>query len=60
MDEDEDEFAAHIVRYGYPEELVARTRATADEVLIAARDGFEPFGTAWRSWVDRAGTVLGA
>ncbi|MFC7625655.1 DUF402 domain-containing protein [Microlunatus sp. GCM10028923] len=55
--EDEDEFAAHTVRYRYPETVVAGARATADELLAAVRAGSEPFGTAWRHWVDRAATV---
>ena len=56
--EDEDEFAAHTVRYGYPPEIVARTRVAADEVLAAALHGTEPFGAIWRSWVSRAAAIL--
>lgn len=40
---DEDEFAAHTVRYAYPTALVADARAAADELLALARRGSAPF-----------------
>lgn len=51
--EDEDEFAEHTDRYGYPDDVVRRMQSTADEVLAAIRNRSEPFGTAWHRWVDR-------
>ena len=42
---DEDEFAEHQVRYGYPAEVVAQALATADELLARVAAGDEPFGT---------------
>jgi hypothetical protein len=41
---DEDEFAEHQVRYGYPPEVVARARATTDDLVAALTAGVEPFG----------------
>ena len=41
--DDEDEFAAHRVRFGYPEELVQRVLAARDEVLRLAALGQFPF-----------------
>jgi protein associated with RNAse G/E len=40
---DEDEFAAHAVRYAYPAALVAGARAAADELLALAARGVAPF-----------------
>ncbi|WP_152361332.1 DUF402 domain-containing protein [Microlunatus speluncae] len=51
--DDEDEFVDHAVRYGYPADVITRTRATADEVLGAVLAGAEPFGTEWRRWTER-------
>jgi protein associated with RNAse G/E len=50
---DEDEFALHRVRYGYPHDVVERARATADWLRSAVSAGTEPFGTAFRSWLSR-------
>lgn len=41
--DDEDEFAAHAVRFAYPSELVARVRADAEAVLEAVRRREPPF-----------------
>ena len=40
---DEDEFAAHTVRYAYPAALVAGARAAAHELLALAGRGVAPF-----------------
>jgi uncharacterized protein len=56
--EDEDEFAEHAVSYGYPADVVATTRATADALLVAVREEFEPFGTTWRRWIDRVDAIV--
>src|ERR1051325_10646712 len=45
---DEDEFAEHRVRFGYPDELVAEARAAADRLLVALGDGSEPFASLYR------------
>ncbi|WP_433302635.1 DUF402 domain-containing protein [Actinoplanes sp. CA-030573] len=50
---DEDEFEDHQRRYGYPAELIAQARATADELvaMISARQ--EPFGAVGDAWLAR-------
>jgi protein associated with RNAse G/E len=48
---DEDEFAAHRKRFGYPDELVAQARAAAEWLYGALGDGTEPFATAYRTWL---------
>lgn len=50
--DDEDEFADHQVRFGYPPELVAATRDTADRLFAQVRDGLEPFGSVGRRWLE--------
>ncbi|WP_222836655.1 DUF402 domain-containing protein [Beutenbergia cavernae] len=52
--DDEDEFAEHRVRYGYPDDVVALAERSAEDVLAAVRTGAEPFGSAWRPWLDGA------
>jgi len=41
--DDEDEFAEHTVKYGYPADVVARVRADADALLAAVRAGEPPY-----------------
>ena len=53
--DDEDEFAQHQVELGYPPEVVAMARRTADELLAAVRDRTEPFGNVGRYWLARFG-----
>lgn len=48
---DEDEFAAHQVRYGYPQDVVAQARATADELVRAITARVEPFDTVGAGWL---------
>jgi hypothetical protein len=43
--DDEDEFAAHRVSLGYPQEIVDLARRSRDEVFAAIRDGTGPFGS---------------
>jgi protein associated with RNAse G/E len=40
---DEDEFAVHTTRFGYPADVVAATRQAAQDVLALARSGAAPF-----------------
>jgi protein associated with RNAse G/E len=49
---DEDEFAVHQVRYGYPPEVIQQARAAAEWLAGALRDRVEPFGTGYRHWLD--------
>ncbi|WP_157602786.1 DUF402 domain-containing protein [Promicromonospora kroppenstedtii] len=44
--DDEDEFAEHTVRYGYPPEVVTRVRADADALLAAVSAGAAPYDGA--------------
>ncbi|HEX6500376.1 MAG TPA: DUF402 domain-containing protein [Micromonosporaceae bacterium] len=51
---DEDEFAEHRARYGYPDQVVAQARAAAHWLVGALGDGTEPFASAYRPWLDAA------
>lgn len=57
--DDEDEFALHQVRYGYPADVVERAEASAAWLTAALRDGLEPFGSHYRSWLDRVDAIAG-
>ncbi len=48
---DEDEFAEHTVRYGYPEDIVAQATSTAKWLTDAITSGLEPFASVYRSWL---------
>ena len=49
--DDEDEFAEHTVRYGYPPAVVAKVRADADALLAAVRAGEPPYDeTTVKHW----------
>jgi hypothetical protein len=51
MLDDEDEFDEHRVTLGYPAEVVARARLTAADLMAAAADCREPFGSAGARWL---------
>ena len=51
--DDEDEFDEHRVTLGYPADVVALARRTADELMAAAVTGDEPFGPAGGRWLAR-------
>ena len=48
---DEDEFAEHRERFGYPEDLVREAHLAADWLMGALGDGTEPFASAYRKWL---------
>jgi len=48
---DEDEFADHRVRFGYPDQVVAEAESAAKRLFQALGDGSEPFATAYRKWL---------
>jgi hypothetical protein len=48
---DDDEFATHQVRFGYPDEVVTQARAASFWLAGALADGTEPFATAFRPWL---------
>lgn len=47
---DEDEFAEHRIRYGYPADVIATAEQTAGW-LTTALAGLEPFATAYRAYL---------
>jgi protein associated with RNAse G/E len=48
---DEDEFAEHQVKYGYPAEVIGESRRAARWLEAALADGTEPFDTVFRSYL---------
>jgi hypothetical protein len=48
---DEDEFLEHQVRFGYPAEVIATARDTADRLLEAVRADEEPFKSVYHAWL---------
>jgi hypothetical protein len=50
---DEDEFAEHQVRFGYPDEVVSEAQRTVSYLLRAVAAQEEPFGAAGPSWLKR-------
>jgi uncharacterized protein len=51
--DDEDEFAEHQVRYGYPPEVVSQAEETAAWLLAAVTAGAEPFGSVSQAWLEK-------
>lgn len=51
--DDEDEFEDNRVKLGYPDELAATARATADDLVVQLTQHVEPFGTTAESWLAR-------
>jgi len=51
--DDQDEFAEHQVRYGYPAELIRQAEQAAAWLLAAVSAGAEPFGLAYQAWLDK-------
>lgn len=50
---DEDEFAEHQRRYDYPPEVIAAAETTADRLMGLVAERVEPFGTAYRHWLEQ-------
>jgi uncharacterized protein len=50
---DEDEFADHRVRFGYPPEVVSAAEAAANWLYTAVRERVEPFDTVYTQWLAR-------
>ncbi|AEV82435.1 hypothetical protein ACWT_1417 [Actinoplanes sp. SE50] len=55
--DDEDEFAAHRIRFGYPAQVVAEATAAAATLQAALSGGAEPFATHYREWLTRAAAL---
>lgn len=51
--DDEDEFAEHRVAFGYPDDVVAMTEASAKAVLAAVTSGAAPYDGSAQRWIDR-------
>lgn len=48
---DEDEFAEHQLRYGYPPEVISAARGSAEWLMAAVTDRAGPFGGAHERWL---------
>ena len=48
---DEDEFAAHRIRYGYPPDVVAEAEAAAQWLAGALAEDVEPFCHTYQHWL---------
>ncbi|MFI0976024.1 DUF402 domain-containing protein [Streptomyces sp. NPDC021093] len=53
--DDEDEFISHQERYRYPQDVIRHAESTAEWLSGALRDGTEPFGNRYRSWLEQVG-----
>ena len=51
--DDADEFAEHLVSFGYPPEVVAMAERTAAEVLAAVQDQTAPYDGTADAWLER-------
>lgn len=52
---DDDEFAEHRLRYGYPQDVVRHALAARDWLVSAISAGVEPFASAYRPWLAEVG-----
>lgn len=52
---DEDEFAVHQVRYGYPPEVISEAERAAAFLLDVISAKAEPFGAVYQDWLDMVG-----
>jgi protein associated with RNAse G/E len=50
--DDEDEFAEHQVKYGYPADVIATAQETCDR-LVGAVATEEPFLSVYKTYLDR-------
>jgi hypothetical protein len=51
--DDEDEFAEHQVRFGYPPDMITHAERAAAWLLAVVSAGAEPFGSACEAWLDK-------
>jgi hypothetical protein len=56
---DEDEFAEHQVRYGYPPAVIGQAEQTAADLLAAVTASGEPFRQVCRAWLATVPAVGG-
>ena len=57
--DDEDEFLEHQVTYGYPEDVIAAARASADGVKAAVEAGAAPYDGSHLRWLARLADAQG-
>ena len=57
--DDEDEFAEHRVRFGYPEDVVRAAMASCDRVHADVAAARTPYDGSAAAWLDRLGDTLG-
>lgn len=57
---DEDEFAEHQIRFGYPAEVVSAAWASAERLVHAIWANEEPFASEYLSWLARLDTAQAA
>ncbi len=50
---DQDEFAAHMVRYGYPADVITQAEQAAAWLHRAISTGSEPFASRYREWLQQ-------
>lgn len=55
--DDEDEFEAHRVAYGYPPEIVVGAKDAAEHLLAIVRSGSGPFGGAHEPWLAKVASA---
>lgn len=51
--DDEDEFLEHQVAFGYPADVIAAARASADEVFAAVEQRRAPYDGSHRRWLEQ-------
>jgi len=51
--DDEDEFAAHQVAFGYPAEVIAAAESSAEEILAAVTAQVAPFDGSAGRWIEK-------
>ncbi|WGW13859.1 DUF402 domain-containing protein [Saxibacter everestensis] len=56
--DDEDEFIDHQELYGYPDDVIAAARTSADDLLSAVSKNAEPFRSHYVRWAKRLGVEV--
>ena len=56
--DDEDEFADHRARFGYPEEVVRAATASCDRVQVLVAGGVAPYDGSAAAWLARLAELL--
>jgi uncharacterized protein len=55
--DDEDEFADHRARFGYPDDVARAAMASCDRVHAALADGLAPYDGSAAAWLTRLGDL---